>query len=75
MAHGVPIMYGECDGGPWHKKNLAHHEPILFVPIEKFSKKIVVGVRPGTAGYDFGQYEFKEGKWHWKPPADRSSRG
>lgn len=68
MAQGVPIMYGECDGGPWHKKHLAHHEPVLFVPFEKYSKKIVCAVRPGTPGYDFGEYRFESPRWTWVDP-------
>jgi hypothetical protein len=75
MAQGAPIMYGRCDGGPWHMKDLAHHEPVYVVPIEAHSKKIVVAVRPGTPGYTFGQYDFSEGKWHWKPPVAASSPG
>lgn len=68
MAQGVPILYGECVGGPWNKKHLAHHETPRFVPIDEFSKKIHVGVVPGTAGYKFGKYDWDGKAWHWSPP-------
>lgn len=65
---GVPMNYGACDGGPWHKKNLAHPQATYTVPIEQFSGKIHVGVRSGTLGYKFGEYRFDSGVWHWRPP-------
>ena len=68
MAQGVPIMYGECDDGPWHKRHLAHHEPVYVVPIEQFSKKVSVAILPGTAGYSFGEYRFESGVWRWVKP-------
>jgi hypothetical protein len=68
MAQGVPILYGRCDGGPWHMKHLAHHEAVYVVPIEQFSKKVVVGVRPGTAGYSFGEYRFESPHWIYVTP-------
>ena len=68
MAQGVPINYGPCLGGPWNRKNLAHHEPVYVVPIEAHSKKIVVAVRPGTKGYTFGEYRFADGSWSWVSP-------
>lgn len=74
MAQGVPIMYGECDGGPWNAKHLAHHEAVYVVPVEKHSRKIVVAVRPGTPGYEFGEYRFEAGTWQWTSPASKSAR-
>ena len=68
MAQGVPILYGRCDGGPWHMKHLAHHESVYVVPIEQFSKKVVVAVRPGTAGYTFGEYRFESPRWVYVDP-------
>lgn len=68
MAQGVPIMFGLCDGGPWHKRHLAHHDPVYIVPIEQFSKKVVVGVRPGTKGYTFGEYRFESPHWIYVTP-------
>ena len=62
---GVPMNYGLCQGGPWDKKNLAHHEPVYLVPRDIHSKKIVIGVRPGTKGYTFGQYLWKDKVWLW----------
>jgi len=64
------INYGRCEGGPWNQKHLAHHGATFVVPFEKHSKKIHVAISPGTKGYTFGQYEFLEGKWHWKPPVE-----
>ena len=68
MAQGVPILYGRCDGGPWHMKHLAHHEPVYVVPVEQFSKKVMVAVRPGTAGYTFGEYRWNGKGWAWQSP-------
>jgi hypothetical protein len=68
VAQGVPIMYGRCDGGPWHARDLAHHTPVYVVPIEAFSKKVVVAVVPGTAGYTFGEYRFESPLWVWVSP-------
>lgn len=68
MAQGMPINYGRCEDGPWHKRHLAHHEPVYVVPIEKHSKKVVVAVRPGTAGYTFGEYRFESQRWTWVSP-------
>lgn len=65
---GVPINYGECVDGPWHKKHLAHHEPVYVVPIEAHSKKVVVAVRPETAGYTFGEYRFESPHWVYVTP-------
>jgi hypothetical protein len=72
---GVPIMYGTCEGGPWDKKQLAHHEPSYPVAREEHSRKVVVGIRPGTKGYEFGEYTWKDGTWHWTSAAAVSSRG
>jgi hypothetical protein len=69
------IRYGPCDGGPWNKKHLAHHEDIHPVAREVHSRKVVVGIRPGTPGYEFGEYAWKDGTWHWTSAASVSSRG
>jgi hypothetical protein len=75
MAQGVPIMYGVCDGGPWHAKHLAHHEPVYIGPMETHSKKIVVAVQPGTKGFMYGEYHFADGKWSWVPPGALTKAG
>jgi len=73
---GVPMSYGECDDGPWHKKHLAHHEPTYLVPIEEFSKKVYPGVQRGAPGYVFGVYTFDKsmGMWLWTPPSEPAKR-
>jgi hypothetical protein len=72
---GVPMNYGPCDGGPWDKKHLAHPEELYIVPFETHSRKIHVGVRPGKPGYEFGEYRFEAGTWHWTSAASVASRG
>lgn len=64
---GVPMNFGRCERGPWHGKDLAHPQTTFTVPIETFSRKIVVGVVPATPGYTFGEYRFEGGVWHWSP--------
>jgi hypothetical protein len=73
---GIPMNYGECDGGPWHKKHLAHPEPTMDVEIETFSKKVRPGVRRGTPGYVFGLYRFDESArcWRYEPPSEDPKR-
>ena len=68
MAQGVPIMFGRCDGGPWHERDLAHHEPVYDVPIERASKKVHVAMRRGKPGYDFGEYRWDGKVWAYSPP-------
>jgi hypothetical protein len=62
------MNFGACDGGPWDKKHLAHHEPVYVVPFEKHSKKVIVAVQPGTKGYIFGEYRYESGRWSWVSP-------
>lgn len=76
LVVGVPMKYGRCEGGPWHARDLAHPEPSYVVPFEAHSKKVHVGVLPGTAGFTFGTYNFEEStkKWLWTPPNEAPKR-
>lgn len=67
---GVPIMYGECDGGPYRGKNLAHHEWWMLLAIDRTSPTKPTAIPGMIASNDpnitFGAYWFDEVSRRWK---------
>lgn len=61
---GIPMNYGTCEGGPFHGKQMAHHEPSMKVAIEKRSKKVAPAVVAGD-DYNFGDYTWDGSVWVW----------
>lgn len=62
------MHYGTCEGGPWHKKQMAHHLDGYLVAIDKHISKAAPGIQRTTAtetGYRFGEYRWDGKLWIW----------
>lgn len=62
---GVPMLYGTCEGGPFHAKQMAHANPSYRVAIDKYSKKVAPVVQAGEE-YLFGEYRWDGRAWIWQ---------
>lgn len=70
---GVPMNYGTCEGGPFHKRQMAHHEPSMPLAIDKHTKKAHPCLRTTSTdpNYEFGEYRWDGKRWLWTPPVHR----
>lgn len=65
----MAIFYGACDGGPYHRKRLAHGRAAFRVTYDRYKPMRTVPGYAGEARDDLviGVYVFHPmtEKWHW----------
>lgn len=58
--------YGRCEGGPFNKKNLAHHGEVYRIAVQQSSGKAVPGlVASEDPDIEFGEYRWGGKAWIW----------
>lgn len=63
---GVPMNYGLCVGGPFHKKHMAHATESYRVAVNRVTKKGIPAMQASTdPDLKFGEYRWENGGWAW----------
>ena len=64
---GIPMLYGDCRGGPWKNKQFAHPEPVIPVVIDRAGKGWWPETDAPANTEKRGQYRWNEAEraWDW----------
>lgn len=63
------MNFGNCIGGPFDGRPMAHPEPVYRLAIHRQSLRSSPGVIGGK-DYKFGLYRWNGKVWIWEPPAE-----